>query len=658
MPQDGFQCRAPRPGTQNEQRYDSFHVSRPEGAVVTYREPLTGKFLEMTQQVGVARLDDEADELVANLERSRVRAAAGCAPTPMALVLTVALLWTARQKHADHPLVNAVTQGRIHRVRELVKKNNVGGNLGGAALCASALAKDGVQMLKELLALGVDVHAKKDSGATALTCAGEAGRADLLEVLLDMGTRINVQNRRGYTALGQAIRSAGPSNSIAVTMESAIAAVRLLLRRGAAVDVQTRDGFSSGPNAGYAHSGQTPLMDAAVNGMVEIVELLLAHGAKADVQNGFFLNALEIACMSSGLAANSEDKTRLKLRGTQQEYRNVATLLYRAGARFEAFRGSGLDEGCEAMAVARLPFEYIAEFKRTKLPALPRHVFDAARSNDLRYLAAWLPTGDADARFADRDEDVSAGITYDRNPLAGRTLLMLASADGHLEMVRLLIEHGATINLQDRGLSALMLAVRAGGTDPDAIVALLLAKGASTDLQSLQGKTALMMAVDRGRASLMELLIRRGAALDLQDVAGRDATAWAKGDRAMLAALKVASASRTVLKCAVTIATLLAAAMAWTWRERLSEWRDRLSGREDRRERMRRRTEKKKKKREEAADASRCVSCMDRLKTHASNRCMHKCLCGECAEGLQNMGGGLACPVCREPVDEFRRVYE
>ena len=43
----------------------------------------------------------------------------------------------------------------------------------------------------------------------------------------------------------------------------------------------------------------------------------------------------------------------------------------------------------------------------------------------------------------------------------------------------------------------------------------------------------------------------------------------------------------------------------------------------------RKRAEKKKKKREEAADSSRCVSCMDRLsrlKTHASNRCMHKCV--------------------------------
>jgi len=394
------------------------------------------------------------------------------------------------------------------------------------------------------------------------------------------------------------------------------------------------------------------------------VELLLAHGAKPDVQNEHLLNALELTCMTASMAASPEERRRLEIRGRPNDYMAVARVLHRAGARFD-ISVDDFEQDCKTIGILKLPFEYIAEFKRSKMNDLPRPIFDAALSNDLQTISSWVSLQAeyggglqvfVNARVGKLGEDVPA-ITHDRHPLAGRTILMLASSNGHVAMVRLLLDANATVNLQDHGLSALMLAVREGGTDPDAVVTLLLDANASMDLQSVRGKTALMMAVDRGRLSLVKLLVRRGAAVDLCDVAGRDAAAWAKEDPALSRALGVGWSTRlAVLQIAVATLAVLAS-VAWAWRHRL---RARLFGDPERREKSKRRMEKKKKKREEVADAARCVLCLDKLKTHASNKCLHKCLCADCAEEMQNSStpGVITCPVCREPVDEFRRVYE
>mmetsp|Transcript_4355 Transcript_4355/g.9432 ORF Transcript_4355/g.9432 Transcript_4355/m.9432 type:complete len:143 (+) Transcript_4355:1066-1494(+) len=66
------------------------------------------------------------------------------------------------------------------------------------------------------------------------------------------------------------------------------------------------------------------------------------------------------------------------------------------------------------------------------------------------------------------------------------------------------------------------------------------------------------------------------------------------------------------------------------------------------------------------ADDRMCVVCLDAPKSHLLVGCMHKCVCGSCAELLLSKdewrgtvhAEGAACPVCRLVSKEVRKVFE
>ena len=119
-----------------------------------------------------------------------------------------------------------------------------------------------------------------------------------------------------------------------------------------------------------------------------------------------------------------------------------------------------------------------------------------------------------------------------------RTPLVVAAANGRLELSRFLLNNGANVDWQSgrtlpesdydggAGWSALALAAAAGHGD---VVGLLLDQGANVDIQWDFGRTALHEAAIFGRASVVELLLARGAAVDVRDLNGETAlhgAAW------------------------------------------------------------------------------------------------------------------------------------
>jgi len=100
----------------------------------------------------------------------------------------------------------------------------------------------------------------------------------------------------------------------------------------------------------------------------------------------------------------------------------------------------------------------------------------------------------------------------------GRTALMLAAEAGHLDVVRVLLEHDAHVAHTDRnGDSALLLAVRA---DHKNVINQLLAAGAPANLANASGVTPLMVAARAGSRDLATRLIAAGADTSLRDTAG------------------------------------------------------------------------------------------------------------------------------------------
>jgi ankyrin repeat protein len=125
----------------------------------------------------------------------------------------------------------------------------------------------GVGIARLLLERGVDVNASSKSLVTPLHWVASNGRLGIARVLLDHGASPNAQTEKGETALH--IVSGCEYDS----EEHGVGIARLLLEHG--VDIHTP--MKKGHNTAF-HL-------AAWNGRLEIVQLLLDHGANPNVEN-------------------------------------------------------------------------------------------------------------------------------------------------------------------------------------------------------------------------------------------------------------------------------------------------------------------------------------------------------------------------------------
>jgi ankyrin repeat protein len=98
---------------------------------------------------------------------------------------------------------------------------------------------------------------------------------------------------------------------------------------------------------------------------------------------------------------------------------------------------------------------------------------------------------------------VNASVDGDGSPL------IAASRSGYLDIVTLLLDRGADVNLAVRGDgNPLIMAARAGHLS---IVQLLLDRGASVDLIVPEDENALIQASGEGHLDVVTLLVSRGA---------------------------------------------------------------------------------------------------------------------------------------------------
>ena len=121
---------------------------------------------------------------------------------------------------------------------------------------------------------------------------------------------------------------------------------------------------------------------------------------------------------------------------------------------------------------------------------LPKRVLGAAVEGDAQAVAAWLDEGGG----------VDAGCAEQ----GSSTLLMAAAMGGQEALVRMLLQRGASVNLQGpAGSTALMGAASNGSTTT--VQALLDAK-ADASLQAISGITALVWAEQRKHTAIAKLL--------------------------------------------------------------------------------------------------------------------------------------------------------
>jgi hypothetical protein len=121
---------------------------------------------------------------------------------------------------------------------------------------------------------------------------------------------------------------------------------------------------------------------------------------------------------------------------------------------------------------------------------------------------------------------LAAGFSPDTRDKAGVPLLNIAARNGNREVLKLLIQSGAEVNLtaDDRGSSALIDSTIGKYFN---IVTDLIESGANVDIQSKDGQTALLIAVGADDEAVVETLLKAGANLDISDSLGLSARKYA-----------------------------------------------------------------------------------------------------------------------------------
>jgi ankyrin repeat protein len=399
-------------------------------------------------------------------------------------------------------LLTAAEAGDHAAAMALVKQAadvNARGPDGATPLLWAVYNRD-VELVKKLIAAGADVNAKNEFGAFPLSEAAMTGSTALMELLLDAGADATEANGEGETAL------------MVVARAGDVEGAELLLKAGADV------------NAVEAWGQQSPLMWAAAQSQPAMVKLLIAHGADVNAR---------------GAVRNWQRKVIREPRPKDMNQGGFTPLLYAAR------------EGC--IECAR---ELKAGGADLDLPDPHRVTPLVMALLNLHFdFAAYLIEAGADVDKWDlygRTPLYMAADTSTLPVMGNGSMVVLPSMDKltALDIAGELLAKGADPNIQlkrrppyrnvpqDRGgdtilsfgATPLLRAARAGDAP---MVKLLLTHGALVDLPSNQGVTPLMAAagleyglrVTRGRnrteegvLETLQLLVDAGADINAREL--------------------------------------------------------------------------------------------------------------------------------------------
>jgi uncharacterized protein len=366
-------------------------------------------------------------------------------------------------------------------------------------------------IIKMLLRAGADVNSRNREGQTALMAVARTGRTEAARLLLDAGAEVNaIEQWGGQSALMWAAAQKQPEM------------VKLLIERGAGVNARGVDRnwqrrVTAEPRPKDLHRGGfTPLLYAAREGCLDCARHLVEGGAEIDLTDPDRTTPLVLALMNMRF--------------------DTAAYLISAGADIDLWDLYGRSPMYAAVDLSTLP--------RGGRPELP----STDETTALQVMKMLVDRG-ANPNLQLKRRPPYRNVIFDRGSdntvlTIGATPLLRASKAGdNPEAIRLLLEHGALVDLPNvNGITPLMTAAGMGHTtsasrgkynteqDSLAAIPLLLKAGANINAHATDGQTALHSAAQKGWNEVVRFLVENGAALDAKDARGRTALDYAKGN--------------------------------------------------------------------------------------------------------------------------------
>lgn len=369
------------------------------------------------------------------------------------------------------PLMWATYDVDHEMVRALLKRGakvNVVNRFGDSAL-AEAVKLGDVELVRILLDAGANPDSPNLDGQTALMLASSIGSLPIAEMLIKRGAHVNaVETFRGQTALMWAAAEAHPE------------IVDLLLKHGAGAEINLRAKYddwpremTSEPRAQFRHGGGlTALLYATRSGCTRCAISIVKAGADVNEPNpdGItpLINAIDnraydIAMFLLDKGANP---------GAWDMYGR--TPLYVAVDMHSYVGFSGFGSGNFAGFGEPLPVR--PPTKATAMDVINRLI---AMHVDVNHqLTRMRPNGNGRGRFADY---MMRG---------GTTPLMIATLSYDTEAIKVLLAHGAAVNVPNVfQITPLMAAASMSGSSRGGVgSAIAIGRGRAPKLQDVQAR--------------------------------------------------------------------------------------------------------------------------------------------------------------------------
>ncbi|XP_046353562.1 serine/threonine-protein phosphatase 6 regulatory ankyrin repeat subunit B-like isoform X3 [Haliotis rufescens] len=349
-------------------------------------------------------------------------------------------------------------------------------NKSGAICLHAAAMKGHTAVVKALLQKGAPVDTKTKDGSTALHVAVEHCKPQVVQTLLGYGAQVELKGGEVFET---------PLHIAARTVEGEKCG-EMLLRSGANVNA-TRE------------NGETALHIAARYGHIKMVTSLLDEGSDPLQHSKAGETALHVAVRYCHLSVAAEilrfvcqEKSRIDavMMVNQQNFEGETPVHYAA----ELTKNMAHDE-FEDSDMMKLMLEFDGDTNlQTKL----------THETGLHYCAR-AGNEDVMLEIVKHIEASSLQVAVNKQAKNSMSPLLVASEQGHLEIVKILLKNHARVDVFDEhGKAALHLA---GENGHDQVADVLLWHKAFVNAKSKQGFTPLHLAAQNGYNKLVKLLI-------------------------------------------------------------------------------------------------------------------------------------------------------
>jgi len=449
-------------------------------------------------------------------------------------IATVFFLASAISAASQSELADAAMAGNTSAVRALLeKKADVKApQVDGTTALHWAVRANNLEMTEMLLRAGADASAANQLGATPMLLAATNGNAAVLERLIQAGANPNAPiSETGDTALMMAART------------GALDAVKALLDHGAQV------------NAKESWGGTTALMWAIAERHSAVAKLLVERGADVNAKSNFVPSASGRGFEGTAPVAPKTNQTTEEfasgwmtplLFAARENDLESARILIQAGADVNAVGGDG--KGALGLAlfdgsydVASLLIDSHADVNHADAQRFTPLFWAVDRRNmETAPNFPWMITVDplpVIKKLLDAGANPNALVNNtprarmrDGSPrIVFATAFMRAAFSGDIEVVKLLLAHGADPHIQSRDRETTLQAACAlafingyhrqrPSEERLEVVKLLVDLGEDVNHHDSYGITPLMAAANFGDINIVRYLIDKGANLAAHDL--------------------------------------------------------------------------------------------------------------------------------------------